>query len=174
MDVIICDIDGTVLDVEPRIAASLVEIGVEYGGEAIRVSRTLPRHLRGPFYDAFLSNKHLHLDRPIAASIDRIAALQQETGLPLVYLSGRLSGMEAATRHALEAIGLPFEAMVLKPQRERMRGTAAWKVAAIRDHGYEPLHILDDDAEVLAALGLAFPAAKLYDLNGARTVPGGG
>ena len=69
----------------------------------------------------------------------------------------RLSGMEAATRRALDAISLPFEVMVLKPQRERMRGTAAWKVAVIREHAYEPLHILDDDAEIQAALGLSFP-----------------
>src|SRR4051812_29126899 len=108
MRVIICDIDGTVLDVEPRIAAVLQEMGVEPGRDGTRVSRTLPRKLRDRFYDLFLSEGYLHRDQPIAEAVEQVGALQRESGLPLVYLSGRLSTMRQPTRAALEAIGLPF------------------------------------------------------------------
>ena len=175
MRVIISDIDGTVLDVEPRLAAVLRELGVEPGGDTIRVSRTLPRKLRDRFYNLFLSDTYINLDRPIAPAVDELRSIHASTGLPIVYLSGRLTSMRKATRAALEAIGLPFEELILKPDSARMRGTAEWKVSAIREHGYDPEHIFDDDSDVLAALRAAFPAAELHDLSGpAKAVPGGG
>jgi hypothetical protein len=172
--VIISDIDGTVLDVEPRIVACLNEIGAEYSGEAIRVSRTLPSKQRDAFYDVFLSQKYLHLDRPIPRAVEELRELQASTGLPLVYLSGRLANMAKGTRAALEKVGLPFEAMVLRPMRDRMMRTDRWKIGAIRECGYEPVHIFDDDGLILEALSAAFPAAVMHDLSGPKAVPGGG
>ena len=175
MQVIVSDIDGTVLDVEPRIAAVLNELGVERpAGEAIRVSRALTGKQRDRFYDLFLSNKYLHLDQPIPAAVEQIGALQHETGLPLVYLSGRLANMSRETLAALTELGLPFETALLRPLRQRMMRTDRWKVSAIREHSYEPLHIFDDDSAILAALGEAFPDAALYDLSGPPAAPGGG
>ena len=175
MRVIVCDIDGTVLDVEPRIAACLEAIGVGYESQQpTRVTDTLDRQQKDRFYNLFLSNEYLHLDEPIADAIERLRALIAETALPLVYLSGRLQSMTRPTKTALDAIGLPYEKLFLKPMRQRMRRTAAWKIATITENGYEPVHIFDDDAAVLAALGEAFPDAQLYDLSGRKSTPGGG
>src|SRR5207253_8552000 len=107
-------------------------------------------------------------------AIDQVGELQRSTGLPLVYLSGRLSNMHDGTLEALQAIGLPFERLLLRPFSQRMRPTGQWKVDTIRSHGYDPLHIFDDDQLILADLGRAFPDATLYDLSGAKRVPGGG
>lgn len=174
MQVIICDIDGTVLDVEPRIAACLEAIGVPFEGSALRVTDNLKSAEKDRFYKLFLSNDYLHLDEPISQSIEQIRGLVEETKLPLVYLSGRLQSMTRPTKTALDAIGLPYEKLLLKPIRQRMRRTAQWKIGTIRENGYEPAHILDDDADILAALGEAFPSALLYDLSGRKSTPGGG
>jgi hypothetical protein len=170
VQVIIADIDGTVLDVAGRTAACLREIGLEFD-DPLAVSRTLRGDDNRRFYELFLGTKYIDLDTPMPRVIEQLRALIEETKLPLIYLSGRLTNVERPTRKALEAIGLPFEALALRPFRYRFKRATEWKVIAIREVGYEPVHIFDDDADVLKALGAAFPEALLHDVSEAPSAP---
>jgi hypothetical protein len=171
MKAIICDIDGTVLNVNERIAATLREIGVEPGRDGARVADSLRGKQRSRFFDLFLSEKYTHLDTPIPQVIASIEKLQVETALPLVFLSGRPSSMKRSTRKGLEETGLTYESMLLKPRGQQMRPTAGFKVQAIRDSGYEPAHVFDDDPEILAAIAAAYPHASYYLVTGDYTTP---
>ena len=129
MQVIVSDIDGTVLDVSARTAACLREIGVPFD-DPLTVSRGLRGKESERFYDLFLGTKYIDLDTPIPGAIDQIMAIMESTALPLVYLSGRLTSVQRPTRKALESIGLPFEALVLRPFRYRFKRSGEWKVLA--------------------------------------------
>jgi hypothetical protein len=171
MDVIICDIDGTVLDVNDRIAAVLTEIGVEAGESPSRVADTLQRPYRSRFYDLFLSEKYTHLDKPVPEVVAFLRDIQLSTGLPVVYLSGRPDWMTRSTRTALDSLGLEYHEIVLRPRKQRMRKTTEFKVDAVRTRDYQPKHIVDDDAEILTAFATAFPDATLHRVQGSQTTP---
>src|SRR5688572_25869808 len=165
MQVIIADIDGTVLDVTERMRASLRDAGVEPGDDPSRTVDGLRGKAKNDFFERFQSEAHTHLDTPIPEVIEELKQLQQETELPIVYLSGRLSSMRKSTKAALEAIDLPFEAIVLRPWSQRMRRTTDLKIALTREKGYEPVHVFDDDASILAAFGAAFPNVTLHQVG---------
>ena len=171
MQVIVADIDGTVLDVTERLAACLREAGVEPGSDPSATLDTLKGKPRSRFYDSFQSVKYTHLDTPLPAVIGAIRTLHDETSLPVVYLSGRVESMGKVTREALSALDLPFEAVLLRPRSQLMRRTTEFKVAALRDHGYEPVHAFDDDEAVLAAFGVAFPGVTLHPVGRRRHSP---
>lgn len=171
MNVIVSDIDGTVLDVNDRIAAVLREIGVEPAGAPGRVADLLQRPLRSRFYDLFLSEKYTDLDKPVPEVIAFLRELREATGLPVVFLSGRPDSMKRSTHQALDAIGVPYAEIVLRPRRQRMRKTTEFKVDMLQRRGYQPRHVLDDDVEILAALKQAFPEAELHRVQGAQMTP---
>ena len=171
MDVIVSDIDGTVLDVNDRIAAVLREIGVEPTDTPGRVADQLQRPLRARFYDTFLSEKYTGLDKPVTEVIAALRDLQEKTGLPVVFLSGRPDNMRRSTRKAIDATGLSYAEIVLRPRSQRMRKTTEFKVEALGCRDYRPQHIFDDDVEILAALAAAFPDATLHRVEGAQTTP---
>jgi hypothetical protein len=171
LDVIICDIDGTVLDVTKRIAKSLEEAGVDPTSRPQAVADNLPRSLRSKFYDVFLSEKYAGLDEPVPEIIEAVGEMQRVRGLPIVYLSGRPEGMRCATEAALKSIDLPFEEIVLRPRRQQMMRTTEFKVQAVKQRPYEPRVVYDDDVEILAAFRAAFAGAELHLVRGPQVTP---
>jgi hypothetical protein len=171
VDVIICDIDGTVLDVTRRIAKSLEEIGVPPTDQPLRVADTIPRNLRSRFYDVFLSEKYAGLDEPVFEIIQAIGVRQRSVGLPVVYLSGRPEGMRRATETALSALDLPYKEIVLRPKRQQMMRTTEFKVQTVKDKHYEPRVVYDDDPGILAAFRAAFSGAELHLVRGPQVTP---
>ena len=171
MDVIICDIDGTVLDVTDRIAAVLQEIGIDPSGKPSQVADMLQPPHRSRFYDLFLSEKYTHLDKPVPEVVTYLRDLQLSTGLPVVFLSARPDAMKRSTLAAIKALDVPYKEVVLKPWRQRFRKTTEFKVDAVQKRAYTPRHILDDDADILSALATAFPQATMHRVQGSQTTP---
>ena len=170
--VIVCDIDGTVLNVNERIRAVLSEIGAPADGEhAGRAADGLRGRARSRFFDIFLSEKYTHLDTPIPAAIESLRQEQARTGLPIVFLTGRPSTMRKSTRKGIAETGLEYEELILRPRDRRMQRTTEFKVEAIRDRGYEPRLVFDDDVEILAAFAAAFPSAELFLVAGEAATP---
>jgi phosphoglycolate phosphatase-like HAD superfamily hydrolase len=171
MDVIICDIDGTVLDVSDRIAAVLMEIGIDPSEKPSRVADTLQPPHRSRFYDLFLSEKYAHLDKPVPEVVAYLRDLQLSAGLPVVFLSARPDAMKRSTLAAIKALDVPYKEVVLRPWSQRFRKTTEFKVDAVQKRGYAPKHILDDDADILSALAAAFPGATMHRVQGSQTTP---
>jgi hypothetical protein len=171
MKVILSDVDGTIVDVNQRIVRCLADIGVEAGPAPSATADQLPRPLRSRFFDLFLSERYTHLDEPIPSVIELIAGIQRETGLPLVFLSGRPASMRKSTRAAIENTGLAVQEIILRPRNQRMRRTTEFKVDAIESRGYEPQLVLDDDAAILAAFAAKYPEATYYQVRGPQATP---
>jgi hypothetical protein len=171
VDVIICDIDGTVLDVTRRIARSLEEIGVPPTDQPLRVADTVPRNLRSRFYDVFLSEKYADLDEPVPEIIEAIAVKQRSVSLPVVYLSGRPEGLRGATESALKGLDLPYTEILLRPKRQQMMRTTEFKIQAVKHRDYDPRVVYDDDVEILAAFRTAFRSAELHLVRGPQVTP---
>jgi len=171
MDVIISDVDGTVFDVTERIKKSLLDVGLKPGSDPIATADNLVRPHRGRFLDVFLSNRYIDLDTPVPAIIETLARLQAETDLPLVFLTGRPNNLRRPTEKALEETGLRIVGIHVRSQRERFKRTTEFKVDLVRRKQLMPVHIFDDDPEILAAFAEAFPAAHLHLVRGSQTTP---
>ena len=165
---IIVDIDGTVLDVTERMKASLRDAGVKPGENPSRTVEGLRGKLKNDFFARFQSEAHTHLDTPIPEVIEELRQLLQVAELPIVYLSGRLASMKKSTQKAIDTIDLPYEAIVLRPWNQRMRRTTDLKIALTKERGYEPVHVFDDDASILAAFAAAFPGVTLHQVGVSR------
>ena len=171
MEVIVSDIDGTVLNVSERIRAVLEEIGAPAAKDSIRAADTLRGSMRSRFFTVFLSEKYTHLDTPIPAVIAMLKEQQLRTGLPVVFLTGRPSSMRKSTKGALAATGIAYEELILRPRSRQMQRTTEFKVEALRSREYDPKVIFDDDREILAAFAASFPAAVLHLVTGETTTP---
>ena len=171
MEVLVSDIDGTVLDVTRRIEAVLDEIGAPQGTDSRWAADALKGKMRSRFFDVFLSEKYTHLDTPIPAGIAMLEEQMRLSGLPLVLLTGRPSSMRKSTRKAIAETGLAYEELVMRPRHQQMQRTTEFKVQALQSRQYEPKIALDDDAEILSAFAASFPAAKLYLVTGETTTP---
>jgi phosphoglycolate phosphatase-like HAD superfamily hydrolase len=169
--VIVVDIDGTILNVNQRIRATLIEIGAPPDTDARRVADSLRGRLRSRFFDVFLSEKFTHLDEPIPAVIEDTKRQQALTGLPVVFLTGRPAIMRKSTRKGVDDAGIAYEELILRPRHQRMQRTAEFKVDAIKSRGYEPRLVFDDDREILSAFAAAFPSAELHLITGDATTP---
>ena len=170
VQVIICDVDATVVDVNDRIGACLRELGVAVPSVPAAAVDMLPKRLRRRFFAAFFSPRNTHLDKPIAAVVEAVRSLQAETRLPLIFLSGRPSAMRKATRKVLDETGLTWEELILRGSKQQ-GSTVEFKVKAALSRGYEPKHVFDDDQEVLAAFAVAFPGAVLHLVSGDKVTP---
>ena len=171
VDVIICDIDGTIVDVNRRMERCLLDIGVEPGSAPSVTADGLKPPLRSRFFDLFLSEKYAGLDEPIPTMIEQIGKLREESGLPLVFLTGRPSGMRKSTRKVVETTGLPFYEIILRSRTERFKKTTEFKVGAVRSRGFTPKIVVDDDAEILAAFAAQYPDASYYLVRGPQATP---
>jgi hypothetical protein len=171
LQVIVCDIDGTVVDVTGRIEACLREIGVAPVPDAQVAANALKGKDRSRFFDVFLSEKYTRLDTPVPEIVAAVRDLQAVSGLPVVFLSGRPESMKKSTRQVLNETGLAYNALILRPISQRMRKTTDFKVDAVKRRAYDPKHVLDDDAEILAAFAVAFPSATLYRISGSQATP---
>lgn len=171
MDVIVSDIDGTIVDVRERIRATLREIGEPFGEDVQRAADALRGSQRSRFFDLFLTEKFTHFDAPIPAVIEALDAARSRSGLPVVFLTGRPATMRKSSRKAIAAAGIEPHEIILRPKHHRMTRTTRFKVEALKDRGYHPRIVFDDDAEILAAIAAAFPNAELHLVSGDATTP---
>lgn len=171
MDVIVSDVDGTVLDVTARIRAALEEIGEPAEPDPATAADALRGRQRSRFFEVFLSERHTHLDEPVWEVIRTLDRTRITTGRPVVFLTGRPASMRGSTRKALREIGIPYQELILRPRHQSMMRTSLFKVQALQSRGYFPKVVFDDDREILAAIAQAFPGAKLHLVRGAFTTP---
>lgn len=171
MDVIICDIDGTIMDVSKRMERCLLDVGIEPGPNPSVTADGLKSPMRSKFFNLFLSEKYAALDEPIPSMIEQVAKLQEESGLPLVFLTGRPADMRRSTRKAVKATGLAFHELILRSRPERFKKTTEFKLGAVRSREYTPKIVIDDDTDILAAFACEYSDAAYYLVRGPQATP---
>jgi hypothetical protein len=168
-DVIIVDIDGTLMDVSARGIQSLKDIGIEAtSSDWATVSKGLKAPNRGRFFKGFLTNKYTNLDVPNPSVFDFVKKISKETGLPAVVLTGRSVAQKESTENVAEKLsqsGVSVKEVIQKSGPESFMKSNEFKINAIKIRGYNPKYMLDDEDRNLKAFAEAWPEAKLYKVD---------
>lgn len=129
-NLIVTDVDNTILRAERRLRRVLQELGQEKLFPQIKARYDGVKALLRPeeqekFYKLFLSDRYLHLDEPLPGAAATLQALR-EAGYRIVYLTGRHDAphdsMRGGTERWLVEHGFPHPGdgstlLIMKPKR---------------------------------------------------------
>ena len=168
-DVIVVDIDGTLMDVSARGTQSLKDMGIEATPDNWdTLAKELKPPNRGKFFKGFLTDKYTNLDTPNASVFDFVKKISSETGIPVVILTGRSVAQKGSTTKVGELLtqqGVTVKDVIQKSGPESFIKSDAFKINAIKIRGYNPRYALDDDDRNLSAFAKEWPEAKLYKVD---------
>lgn len=136
--VVVLDVDGVLVDCSGRLGRSLEEVG------ATSVSE-LKGEQRKRFWEIFLSEKYIHLDKPNPVGVElarRLGAVH-----PVVVISGRPARLAEATIRQLKEFGVPFAAVVFRADGYYGKDHE-YKERAVQALGLRVVEAHDDSEEV--------------------------
>jgi hypothetical protein len=164
--ILIVDIDGTILTNFDRFHHSLIDIGINISKSSVTNHSASTEELVGSnnigkFYRIFLSNKYLHLDKPIPHAKQALHKLAKK--YHLVYLTGRHhekgDSMRSGTLKWLKEHEFPTAPLYTKPARD------------IPDYDFKEGEIARiKELGVVAAIGDAPSDASAYIQNNIKTI----
>uniref|UniRef100_A0A7C4H4Q3 HAD family hydrolase n=1 Tax=Ignisphaera aggregans TaxID=334771 RepID=A0A7C4H4Q3_9CREN len=103
---IVFDIDGVLIDNSERVKRTLEEIGARDVSE-------LDEEKKKKFWDIFLSDKYIDLDKPNPQAIE-LAKKRKSEGYRIVILTGRPMKMMKKTIEQLNKYGVPYDAIIFR------------------------------------------------------------
>ena len=165
-DVIIVDVDSTIMDVSQRMKAALRDVGAKPGKNPQKAIDKLDPKKKSRFYRVFMSNRYTHLDKPRHLVVNYIRRLHKKTGLPTVIMTGQRMEMTSAKDAAvwLTRAGIPVLDVVQKTPAQTFVPGPKYKVQETYTRKLNPVHVVDDDKKILDAFKKAFPGVKGHRL----------
>ncbi len=163
--IILLDLDSTIMDVSGRGVAALKDIGVQATPKDWSEKvKGLKSRDKSRFFEIFQSDKYTHLDEPNEHVIRFIRKLMAQERLPAVVLTGRLESMESTLDviKFLRDRGVEPYDVIRRPERLKKLPGRQFKVMMLRDRGYIPAIVLDDEPKILDAIASEWPDAVLY------------
>jgi hypothetical protein len=173
-DVIVVDVDGTLVDVSARAVQSFKDMGVEVSADnwegELKKMKGPPK---GQFFKSFLSDKYTDLDVPYQNVINFVKKMSDETNLPVVILTGRPSHMKhtQTVANMLSEKGIPIKDVLSRGRSEGFMKTPQLKVSLLKTNGYKVHFALDDEPKILDAMGSEWPEARLYRADRGTLTP---
>lgn len=136
--VVVFDVDGVLVDCSERFKKSLEEVGA-------RNVKELRGEQRRKFWEVFLSEKYMYLDKPNPDGVE--LARQLSTKYPIVVISGRPARLAEATVRQLREFGVPFTAVVFRADGYYGKDQE-YKDHVVRALGLRVVEAHDDSEEV--------------------------
>jgi phosphoglycolate phosphatase-like HAD superfamily hydrolase len=113
-DIALFDLDMTLIDVRDRYHKSLEDLGISPSIQLYKLSRKE----RKMFWRVFLSEKYIHMDKPIRESIRELTAAYN-MGMGIIILTGRPSKLRRATIEQLDKFGISYHHLIMRPANIR-------------------------------------------------------
>jgi len=153
------DIDMTLIDARRRFMSAMEEIGYPPTTPYNR----LPRSARMRFWEAFLSEKYLKYDRPVEEVVNELRE-KYRMDMGIVLVTGRPARLERATRRQLKAFGIPYHAMLMRPQGnfEPDHKLKLRMVTTLLELGLDIVEYHEDNVRAARAVSSRFPWIKVY------------
>ena len=108
--IVIFDIDNTLLDVSERYITCIREAELDPTKSLYKESHCKRRR----FWNIFLSDKYLHLDKPDTETINLLRRLYKE-GYGIILLTGRPEDMRRNTEEQMESFRIPYDLLIMRP-----------------------------------------------------------
>lgn len=157
--IVIYDIDNTLFDVRERYWRSLEDVGIDplKGIEKVRGVN------RRRFWEIFLSNKYLHLDKPSMKNIEEVNSKYDE-GYIVIILTGRPERLRKDTEEQLKKYGVKYHLLIMRPEGNR-EPDYIYKVNVINELINAGLNIVEyheDDDKTIDRIRKLYPQIKVY------------
>jgi len=110
-EIAIYDIDMTLIDARLRYMTSMEKIGYP----PTTPYHKLPKNKRMKFWDTFLDEKYLFLDKPIDETINDLRS-KYENNMGIILITGRPTRLEKATKRQLLEFNIPYHMLIMRPQ----------------------------------------------------------
>lgn len=140
--VVVFDLDGVLFDVSERLRAVLRELGAD----------KIPDkgELRHRFWELFLSEKYMRLDKPNAHFVE-LAKEYKARGYGVVIVTGRIYESQGSrTLEQLQTSGVPFDLIVFRSKGEYAKDHQ-FKVQLIKELRLNVVKAYDDSPDVCSA-----------------------
>lgn len=167
-DVIVVDVDGTLVDVDARASAAFRVLGMDVAPDEWEDTlATLDHADKDKFLRLFLSDKFAKMDKPYVDVFSFLKRLVDRTGLPVILLTGRPDTMRHTDSVATMLMhhGIPVSEVIQRPESESRTRTAAFKVKMIQQRHYNPMYLLDDDPRNVVEFEKTWPEAMIYRID---------
>jgi len=143
-EVVVFDLDGVIVDSSERYRLSLAEVDPNAKSHV-----DLPKDKRNQFWRVFLSDKYMHLDRPVPAAIELLN--KRGKRFPVVIITGRTDNMLGATLKQLKDFGIEYELLVMRKEGVYVKDYE-FKKSVVESLGLQIAEVHDDSADVIEAL----------------------
>ncbi len=164
--IIVFDIDGTLINVSKRLHASMRDIGLDPYKSIHKVSSNLRRR----FWKIFLSKKYIDLDEPINETIEYVRKLYSDN-YGIILITGRPERLKKETKEQLRKFNIPYHILIMRNDGD-MRSDKVYKLEAIskliEEYELNIVEYHDDDLEVLTSVRSRYPYIKAI-YHGRRT-----
>ncbi|MEM1913588.1 MAG: hypothetical protein QW067_10645 [Thermofilaceae archaeon] len=136
---VVFDVDGVLVDSSERLRRSLEEVGAgdvsELNGER-----------RRRFWEIFLSEKYIELDKPNPPAVE-LAKKRKSEGYGLVILTGRPLKLLRKTLEQLNSYGVPYDAVIFRSDGFYGKDHE-YKKRALEELGLTVVELHDDSESV--------------------------
>lgn len=165
-EVIVVDVDGTLVDVSERASAAFHEIGMKVKPQDWEdVYEELDPAEKNRFLRRFLSDKYASLDKPHKAVVSFVKRLYDRTELPVVLLTGRPEEMQDTHKNVAQILmqaGVPVSDVIQRREELKFMRSHTYKVKMLKEKGFIPRIAVDDMEYILDAFASEWPDAELY------------
>lgn len=167
-DVIVLDVDGTLVNVDDRAVAAFRAIGMDIAPDDWEDTlATLHFVEKDKFLRLFLSDKYAKMDKPYADVFSFVKRIVDREGLPVVLLTGRPDTMRHTDSVAAMLMhnGIPVSELIQRPESEARTRTAAFKIKMLQQRNYNPRYLFDDDPRNVVEFVKTWPDAVVYRID---------
>jgi len=166
-EIIIYDIDNTLLDVRERYWKAIEDAG----GDPLKGLKKIDTRMRKRFWEIFLSRKYLSLDKPCISCIRELNE-KYDNGYIILLLTGRPEYLRGDTVEQLKKNGIKYHLLIMRPNNNR-EPDHIYKVEVIKrivDMGYRVIEYHEDDYETIKRIKKLYPDIKVirHDLTKER------
>ncbi|MEM4584198.1 MAG: HAD family acid phosphatase [Ignisphaera sp.] len=139
---VVFDVDGVLIDNSERLRRSLEEVGARDISE-------LNGERRRRFWEIFLSEKYIILDKPNQLAIE-LAKKRKSEGYAVVVLTGRPMRLMKKTLEQLDSYGVPYDAVIFRTENNYTKDHE-YKRKVIEELGLNVIELHDDSEQVCSA-----------------------
>ncbi len=143
-ELVVAEIDNVLFNTEERKKKCLEELNLPPDIDL----RKLEKNLREEFFKLFYSEKYINLDSPIHEKIKEIDEEYLKNYRKIIIITNRVSSMRKVTEEQLTNIGIPYEKIYMRNEREKAIDFKATIIKLLEISGYKVMRIMDEEQTV--------------------------
>jgi len=139
-EIVVCELDGILFNIENRKKACLEELKLQPNIEP----GNLDKNTKNEFFKLFYSEKFLKLDIPNEEKIREIDEEYLKKGRKIVIITNRPETLRKVTEEELIELGIPYEGLFMRKTNQKGKKFKAAVIKLLEISGYRVVRIVDE------------------------------